>query len=240
MLLDFNRQTYIYLMLFTDESKLGMLLRFNLRLLRSVFILPVILMLILVFGSVLTSVGILYYVQAPHLRGGLLLFENQYVELEFPKNWYGVPYETSVPSSGKNFSVLLTDPAKIIYIGLMIYDETSTQTFLNNLHLTDARSVINFMANVSYYGIMESSSNATLVFIENSTKTVSGHTADCSIFKILNGYTENNVAKNISYMMLSYFDNQRLVQIAYWGGEEDFESSFQVMETFITNLMVKT
>jgi len=205
-----------------------------------VFIPPIILILILISGSLLVSIGILYYEQTSHIKGELLWFENQYVEFGFPKNWYGTPLEYSIPSSGKTFSAVFTDPEKVIYIGLSVFDEAATDTFLNNSNLTDARSVVNYEANMTYYEILKSSSNATLVFLENSTKTVSGHEAVYSIYKILNGYTENNVAKNISYMMLSYFDNQRLVQIAFWGSEEDFDSTFQVMETFITNLMVKT
>jgi len=205
-----------------------------------VFIPPVILILILIFGSLLASMGILYYVQTSHIRGDLLWFENQYVEFGFPKNWYGTPFEYSIQSSGKTFSAVFTDPEKVIYIGLSVFDETATQTFLSNSNLTDARSVINYEANMTYNEILESSSNATLVFLENGTKTVSSHVSDYSIYKIMNGYTENNVTKNISYMMVSYFNNQRLVQIAYWGSEEDFNSTLQVFEVFLNNLEVKT
>jgi len=215
-------------------------LRLNLRILRSIIIPPVILTLILILTSVLVSLGILYYTQATHLEGDLLRFENQFVEMKLPKNWYGTPMEYNFESSGKTFSAIIFDPSKIVYIGLSIFDETSTETFLNNCKLTDARSVINYEVNMTYYEIRKNSENATLVFIENGTKMVSGYEAEYSVYKILDGYVENDVPKNISYMMLSYFHNQKLVQIAYWGSEEYFDSSLQEIEIFISNLRVKT
>jgi len=215
-------------------------LRLNLRILRSIIIPPVILTLILILASVLVSLGILYYTQATHLEGDLLRFENQFVEMKLPKNWYGTPMEYNFESSGKTFSAIIFDPSKIVYIGLSIFDETSTETFLNNCKLTDARSVINYEVNMTYYEIRKNSENATLVFIENGTKMVSGYEAEYSVYKILDGYVENDVPKNISYMMLSYFHNQKLVQIAYWGSEEYFDSSLQEIEIFISNLRVKT
>ncbi len=215
-------------------------MRLNLRILRSIIIPPVILTLILILASVLVSLGILYYTQATHLEGDLLRFENQFVEMKLPKNWYGTPMEYNFESSGKTFSAIIFDPSKIVYIGLSIFDETSTETFLNNCKLTDARSVINYEVNMTYYEIRKNSENATLVFIENGTKMVSGYEAEYSVYKILDGYVENDVPKNISYMMLSYFHNQKLVQIAYWGSEEYFDSSLQEIEIFISNLRVKT
>jgi len=214
-------------------------LRLNLRILRSIIIPPVILTLILILVSVLVSLGILYYTQATHLEGDLLRFENQFVEMKLPKNWYGTPMEYNFESSGKTFSAIIFDPSRIVYIGLSIFDETSTETFLNNCKLTDVRSVINYEVNMTYYEIRKNSENATLVFIENGTKMVSGYEAEYSVYKILDGYVENDVPKNISYMMLSYFHNQKLVQIAYWGSEEYFDSSLKEIEIFISNLRVK-
>ena len=214
-------------------------MRLNLRILRSIIIPPVILTLILILVSVLVSLGILYYTQATHLEGDLLRFENQFVEMKLPKNWYGTPMEYNFESSGKTFSAIIFDPSRIVYIGLSIFDETSTETFLNNCKLTDVRSVINYEVNMTYYEIRKNSENATLVFIENGTKMVSGYEAEYSVYKILDGYVENDVPKNISYMMLSYFHNQKLVQIAYWGSEEYFDSSLKEIEIFISNLRVK-
>ncbi|MEM5872052.1 MAG: hypothetical protein QW051_04220 [Candidatus Aenigmatarchaeota archaeon] len=207
---------------------------------RSIFIPPVALILILIFGSILVSIGILYYTHVTHLEGDLLRFENQFVEMKLPRNWYGTPMEYNFQSSGKTFSAIIFDPSKIIYIGISVFDETSTETFLNNCRLTDARSVINYEVNMTYYEIRKNRENATLIFIENGTRTVSGFEAEYSVYKILDGYVENDVSKNISYMMLSYFHNQKLVQIAYWGSEEYFDSSLQEIETFISNLRVKT
>jgi hypothetical protein len=39
--------------------------------------------------------------------------------------------------------------------------------------------------------------------------------------------------------MISYFDNNRLVQIACWGNDEKFDSSHQMFETFISLIKVK-
>ena len=215
-------------------------MKLNLRILRSIIIPPVILILTLVFGSVLVSFGILYYTQATHLEGDLLYFENKYVEIRFPRNWYGASVEYNASSFGKIFSAIFYDPSKVIYIGFSIFDELSTRTFLNSCRLTDTRSVMNYEINITYHEFLKNSDNATLAFIENGTKIVSGFKAEYSFFKILNGYVENGVSKNVSYLMLTYFHNQRLVQIAYWGSEETFDSSICEIETFISNLKVKT
>lgn len=197
-------------------------------------------MLILVCSSVLVSFGILYYTQITHLEGDLLYFENRYVEIKFPRNWYGASMEYNVSSSGKIFSAIFFDPPKVIYVGLSIFDEQSTRTFFNSCRLTDIHSVMNYQINMTYHEFLRDSNNATLAFIENGTRIVSNLEAEYSIFKILNAYIENGISKNVSYAMLIYLHNQRLVQIAYWGSEETFDSSINEIETFISNLKVRT
>ncbi len=215
-------------------------MRFNLRALRLIFVPPVNLLLILIFGSLLASASILYYTQVTYLENDLFRFENQFVELRIPKNWYGSPLEYNDPSSGRNaFSAYLANPEGAIYIGLQIYDETTTRIILERYNLSDARSIINYEVNATYYAILESYSNATLFFIENGTRMVSSYEADYSTFKIINGFMENNVPKNISYMIFSFFNDGRLIKIAYWGKEEDFVSSYHVLEMFISNLRLK-
>jgi hypothetical protein len=219
------------------------LLRFSFQWLRSVFVPPVIILLVLLLGSVLAGFGISYYTVTSHLRGDLLCFENQYVEFGFPKNWYGGSAELINSTSGNMYTALFIAPNVYLDIGLRIYDKDATRTFIKNFNLTDSHSVITYYANNSYHYFLQTSSNATLILNCSSTIQVSSHEADYSIYLIKNGYIDptDNVTKSISIMIISYFDNQRLVQIIYWGNQNDFENSLQTFETTILpQLRVKT
>lgn len=214
-------------------------MEFSLQWLRSIFSPPVIILIVLILGSVAGSYGILYYTFMSHQRGDQLWFENQYVEAEFPQNWLGASIEYENSTSGNIFRAIFLNPYVFLYMGFTIYDEKATQTFVQTYNLTDAHSTISFLVNETYNEILQTSSNATLNFIKNDTRSISNHEADYSIYKFINGYTEDNVSKNISYLMISYFDNNRLVQIACWGNDEEFDNSQQMFETFISLIKVK-
>jgi hypothetical protein len=215
-------------------------MEFSLHWLRSIFIPPVVIFLVLVVGSISAGFGVANYTLTSHSKDDQLWFENQYVEAEFPRNWFGTPMEYINSTSGNVFSAIFIAPDVFLYMGFTIYDEKATQTFIQTYNLTDARSIINLLANETYYQILETNSNATLSFIENGTRSISSYEADYSIYRFVNGYTEDNVSKNISYLMISYFDNNRLVQMAYWGNEDEFSNSRQMFETFISQIKVKT
>jgi hypothetical protein len=215
-------------------------MQFSLHWLRSIFSPPVIILLVLILGSVSGSYGISYYTFMSHQRGDLLWFENQYVEAEFPQNWLGAAMDYENSTSGNVYRAIFFDPYVFLYMGFTIYDEKATQTFIQTYNLTDARSMIALLVNETYYEILETSSNATLSFIENGTRSISSYEADYSIYKFMDGYTEDNVSKNISYLMICYYDNNQLVQIACWGNDEEFDNSQQIFETFISLIKVKT
>ncbi len=215
-------------------------MQFSLQRLRSVLVPPVIIFLLLVPSSVLASFGIILFTYASHERGDFLWFENQYVELAFPKNWFGAPLEYVNSTSGNMFSAVFIAPNTFLAIGLTIYDRSATQTFLATYNFPDTRAILDFEANRTYQDILESSSNATLEMIETGTRTLDNYEADYSIYLIRNSYVENNVTKNITFLTIFYFANERLVQIAYWGNEEAFELSRQTFETVLTQMSVKT
>jgi len=214
--------------------------QFNLKKLRSIFIPPVIIFLLLVPSSVLASFGIVLFTFTSHERGEFLWFENQYVAIGFPKNWYGAPLEYSNSSYGNMFSAVFISPETFLAIGLTIYDETATQNFLDVYNFTDTRTILEFEANRTYQDILASSSGATLEMIEDGTRTLASYEAEYSIYLIRDSYIENNVTKNISFLTIFYFADERLVQIAYWGNEEAFAQSRQIFETVLSQMSVKT
>jgi hypothetical protein len=229
--------------LFTDESKLGILLRFSLQWLRSLFVPPVIIILALILGSVLAGLGIVYSTLTSHLRGDLICFEDQYVEFGFPKNWYGGSSEVVNSTSGNSYAALFIAPNEYLDLGLTVYDRNATKTFMKDFNLTDSRSVTAFLANNTYHYFLKTSSNATLTLNCSSTIQVSGTTADYSIYLVKDAYldTTDNVTKSIKLMIISYIDSQqRLVQIILWGNQDDFENSLQMFETTVlSQLRVK-
>lgn len=217
-----------------------MLLQFSFQWLRSLFVPPIIIFLVLMLGSILGSFGIAYFTFTSHIRGDLLWFENQYVELEFPRNWYGDSGEYLNSTFGNTFSAIFVAPNVFLYIGLTIYDEKAAQTYIQMYNFSDAYSVVKFQVNKTYSIVLQTNSNVTLVPIKNGTIPVSGYNADYSICLFENGYTENNVQKNVKFMMISYFDKQHMVQISFWGDEDEFDRSYSLFETFLYQMKVKT
>jgi hypothetical protein len=191
-------------------------------------------------GSLLASYSIIYYTFASHQRDDSLWFENQYVELEFPENWIAAPLEYINSTSGNSFSAVFFAADTFLAMGITVYDRTATQTFLNKYNFTNTRSILMSEANKTYTDILQSSANATLEILENGTRLISNHEANYAIYLIRNGYVENNVTKNISYMSIFYIDNQQLIQLAYWGNEDEFGRQNQIFETFLAQLRVKT
>lgn len=214
-------------------------MQFSLKKLRSVFIPPVIIFLLLIPSSVLASFGIVFFTFSSHERGDFLWFENQYVAIGFPKNWYGAPLEYVNASSGNMFSAVFIAPGTFLAIGLTIYDPTATQSFLEIYNFTDTRAILEFEANRTYYQILASSSGATLELTETGTRAVGSYEAEYSVYLIRNSYIENNVTKNISFLTIFYFANERLVQVAYWGNEEAFALSRQTFESILSQMSVK-
>jgi hypothetical protein len=213
--------------------------------LRSLFVLPVIIFLALLLGSIIGSFGIAYSSLTSHLAtGGLLYFEDQYVELEFPRNWLGSYYEYSNSTYGNGFTAIFVAPNVFVLIGLTIYDKTATQSYIKTYNLKDAHSVVIFQLNETYTSILQTSdSNATIASIENSTISICNHTvtADYSTCLFEKAYVNNNgTQSNITYMNICYFDNQRLIQIAYWGDQNAFSNSYPIFTTFLNDLKVKT
>jgi hypothetical protein len=216
-------------------------LQFSLQRLRSVFVLPVIIFLVLVPSSVLASFGIIFFTFTSHQRGDFLWFDNRYVELGFPKNWYGAPLENINSTSGNTYSTVFIAQDVFLAIGITIYDRSATQTYIDKYNLANnTRAILVFESNRTYHNILESSSNATLEMVESGTRSVSGYEADYSIFLIRNSYVENNVTKNISFLTIFYFADGQLVQIAYWGSEEAFVQSRQTFDAVLNQLSVKT
>lgn len=214
-------------------------MQFNLQWLRSLFVPPVIIFLVLILSSILGSFGIACFTFTSHLKGDLLWFENQYVELEFPRNWYGDSSEYLNSTYGNTFSAIFAAPNFFLYIGLTVYDEKATQTYIHMYNLSDAHSVILLQINRTYSSVIQTNSNATLVHLENGTIPVSGCIADYSICLFENGYTENDVQKNVTYMIVSFIDKQQIIHIAYWGDENEFERNYSMFETFISQMKVK-
>ena len=217
-----------------------MLVQFSLERLRKVFILPVIIFLLLIPSSVLASFGIIFFTFTSHERGDFLWFENQYVTIGFPKNWYGAPLEYVNSSSGNMFSAVFIAPDTFLAIGLTIYDQAATQNFLEIYNFTDTRAILEYEANITYQDILASSSGATLEMIETGTRTLTSYEADYSIYLIRNSYVENNVTKNITFLTIFYFTNERLVQVAYWGNEEAFALNRETFEAVFSQMSVKT
>ena len=215
-------------------------MQLNLKKLQSVFIPPVIIFLLLVPSSVLASFGIAFFTFTSHERGEFLWFENQYVTIGFPKNWYGAPLEYINSSSGNMFSAVYIAPNTFLAIGLTIYDQAATQNFLELYNFSDTREILEFEANTTYQDILASSSGATLEMVESGTRTLASYEADYSIYLIRNSYVENNVTKNITFLTIFYFANERLVQIAYWGNEEAFALNRETFESVLTQMSVKT
>ncbi|RJS75390.1 hypothetical protein CW712_04685 [Candidatus Bathyarchaeota archaeon] len=193
----------------------------------------------LLIGCTLTSFGILQYTLSAHIKGDYILLENDYLALEFPKDWLAFSWIDHNLAAGKSYSALFASPHIFSVMMFRVYDQAATQSYMQKNNLTDTLSVVIFEASRIYNWSLENNKNATLVFLENGTITVSDHTALYSSFLIRDGFKQDGKLYNLTCMFISYVSNQKLVQVVFWGKEDDCRQTRDIFNTVLSSTKVK-
>jgi len=207
---------------------------------------PVALFLVVVLVSCLAGYGITYFILTVHQsadREGYLRLEKEKVTIEFPKSWFAAEaaYENE---SGSFFGVEAFCPYASIYLG--IHDERYTRFLMSRLDLTDAFSVILYIVNQSYAGILEENQNATLHFIENKTVgmldievRLLDREADYTRVTIKGSPDNQGVMHNVTAIVMAEIDGLKLTIVGMYGLEEKWGELYGTFETILNSIEVR-
>ena len=189
--------------------------------------LPLTIFIILILISCGIGYAIINFSLAQHARGEYFQLKNNYVEIEFPRNWLAFTWE-EVNATGGRYVILCGPTDLRVAIYFMTFDELATQTYMDENNITDAFSAITLEVSRIYNWSLGQNPDAKLHFTENGTITLANHEANYTIINIEGGYVENEAVYNWTGMITSWID-PRMTQIVFYGEENDWN---QVYNTF--------
>lgn len=207
---------------------------------------PVALFLVLLLGSCLGSYGVMYYTLTAHQsvdREGYLRLEKEGLAIEFPSSWIAAKAEYE-NESGSFHGVEAFCAHASFYLG--IHDERYTQFLTGRFNLTDAFSVVLYIVNQSYTGILEQNQNATLHFIENNTvgmmdMEVSVLHRDAEYTKvIMRGSPDNQgVLHNVTAIVMAEIVELKLTVVGMYSLEERWDEVQGTFETILNSVEIR-
>jgi hypothetical protein len=191
----------------------------------------------LVLGSCLATYAFVNLTLTTHLTGDYLSFKNEYLEIVFPKDWFGWDWEDKNATSGNSYTALFGSIYSLVAVTVTVYDIEATEVFMTENDLTDSFSVVIHLANLMYEQSLQDNDNATISFIKNDTTRVSNNNAHYTEF-LINGVTLDENLHNWTSRYLSFMDQQRLVHISYQGSEEDWIQTYNVFEIMLDSIKI--
>lgn len=201
--------------------------------------LPLVIFLLLVLGSLAVGFATIYEIVATNSRGEYLHFENEIIKMNFPKNWVGISWEEKNLTSGTKYGIFLAPPQMISTVLFRIHSEQATRYFMKEHNLTDASSVVSFEINRMYNYSLTKNENASIISRESGEVIVSGNKANYSKIIIKDGIIYNGVYYNMTFLIISYIENQKLVQIAFLGKKEDCEKSSDLFKAILNSTEIR-
>ena len=201
--------------------------------------LPLLIFLFIILGSVLLGFLVIYSIAATHSRGEYLRLENDFVRIDFPKNWFASSWSNKT-SIGDAYNVFLASPTLISAIIFTIRDENATESFMREHNLTDAFSIATFETEKTYNWIKkEKNENASIIFRETGSIAVLGNQANYSKIIIKDGLLSDGEYYNMSLLIMSYVKDGKLVEIVFWGRKEDCEKTSGLFEAVLNSTEIK-
>lgn len=204
---------------------------------------PLVIFIALVLGSCLVTGGVIQLTLSSHLNGDYILLENEYMKIKFPKNWYAASWKDINVTVGNKYGIMVAPTDLFATVVFRLYDEQAAQNFMKENNLTDTFSAVIFKANQLYNWSLQSNGNATLFFVENGTKTVSGYRADYVKVFIKGGYVETaddgtTTTHNVTGIFLSCMNRQSLLEILFWGIEDDWGRTYGTFEVMLNSIKI--
>jgi len=194
--------------------------------------------MLMVLGSLLIGFSVIYEILATHGRGEYLHLENEFVKIKFPRNWFAYSWDNK-NSTGEVYSVYLAPPKLMALIIFRIYDKNATQNFMEKHDLPDALSIVTFETERMYNWVCSKNENASLIVRETGEVVVLGNQANYSKVIIKDGIKSNGAFHNLSFLMISYIEDQKLIEIAFWGAKEDVEKTSDVFKAILNSTEIK-
>ena len=194
--------------------------------------------LLMILGSLLVGISVIHEILTTHSRGEYLRLENEFIKIDLPKNWFVYSWN-SENSTGDIYSVFLIPPNMLSAILLKIHDEKITQSFMKEHDLTDASSIVNFETERMYGWVQTKNENASIISRETGKLMLSGNQASYSKILIKDGIESNGVYHNMSFLMISYIKDQKLIEIAFWGKNEDCEKLSNTFEAILNSTEIR-
>jgi len=200
--------------------------------------LPLLIFLLILIGSLLVGFSVIYEIVATHSRGEYLRFENEFIKIDLPRNWFVISWNDE-NSTGDIYSIFLASPDLVSAIIIRIYDEEATRNFMEEYNLTDALSIVAFESERIYNWTQSRSENASIIFNETGETMVLGNPASYSKIIIKDGIESNGAFQDMSFMMISYIKNQKLIEISLWGENEDCKKIYDLFEAVLNSTEIK-
>ncbi|HIE14281.1 TPA: hypothetical protein EYP70_03310 [Candidatus Bathyarchaeota archaeon] len=195
--------------------------------------------LLMVLGSLLVGFLVIYEIVATHSRGEYLHFENKFVKIDLPRNWFVYSWR-SKNMTGNIYNLFLIAPPDLLSaIILKIHDENVTQNFMKKYNLTDALSIATFETQRIYNWTQSKNENASITFRETGEVELLKNQAGYSRVIIKDGIESDGKFYNMSFLMISYIQDQKLVEVAFWGKKEDCEKLSNLFETILNSTEIK-
>jgi hypothetical protein len=88
---------------------------------------PLLIFIILLLATTFSSLAIIQFTFSSHLSGENLHLENQYLEMNFPTNWYALSGEYTNETIGNVYNALFASPNHYAFIALRVYNGKATQ-----------------------------------------------------------------------------------------------------------------
>ncbi|RJS86713.1 hypothetical protein CW704_04900 [Candidatus Bathyarchaeota archaeon] len=200
--------------------------------------LPLMIFLLMILGSLLVGFLVIYEIVATHSRGEYLRLENRFIKIDLPRNWFVYSWKTE-NSTGDIYNVFLTPPNLLSAIIFKIHDEKATQNFMKEYNLTDALSVATFEIERVYNWTQSKNENASIIFEETGEIELFKKQAGYSKIIVKDGIETDGKFYDMSFLMMSYIQNQKLVEIAFWGKKEDCEKMSDLFETILNSTEIR-
>ncbi len=200
---------------------------------------PVAIFLVLALGSCLAGYGAIYYVFSIHQsihREGYLRLETDLLAIEFPKDWVAaeVAHENE---SGSIHGVQVFSSYASAYLGM--HDEKYTELIMEKFRLTDAFSMVIHIVNDTYTAILERNENATIHFVENKTVRVLDLDADYTKVTIMGAPDNNNVLRNVTFIVMAGIEQRRLTYVGFYALEENWEEAYKAFEIILSSIEIR-
>jgi len=201
--------------------------------------LPLMIFISILVGSLLLGCMEIYITVTTHSRGEYLRLENELIKVDFPRNWFAYSWNTENVTSGRIYSLVFSPPQSYSAIIFRIHDEQATQYYMKEFHLTNASSIVTFETERVRNWTLTKNENATVILKEKGGVIVSGNQADYSKIVIKDGIEYNGAFYNMSFMIISYLKNEKLIQIIFWGRGEDYDKSLITFNAVLNSTDIK-